>query len=319
MEFKLKALADEIFSRESKRRPEAAWIQQKVERLAAMESICSKAEMDQLIYEKMYAKAPGKNGTTKIRYWRTGHHLPGSREEALMFARVLQMNQEEMVYFLQACMEKSDVAFEKIPEQGEENFALYTERTALMENMISEYIASIPPVYMLQLDIPYENLSAYARHLYCIDAFGVTVHAENIRWKEAAKKHMSSSNYEAEFLRMRRLLGEIPRRAMLRQIFLLGNPYLNRRLVDERLIALGYLPLTEGHTNPKGALVDDLLIGFLKLYEETCAGQNPLVCKSWIQEQSRDLDRYLVDCGKEEYRFLHFRSLSTMVDNEEEQ
>lgn len=317
MEFKLKALAEELFSREQKRRPEAAWIQQKVDRLAAAEGICSKAEMDQLIYEKMYASAPGKTGTTKIRYWRTGHHLPGSREEALMFAEVLQMNQEEIVYFLQSCMEKSDVVFEKMPEQGEENYARYMERTALMEAMFSEYIASIPPAYMLQLDISYENLSTYARHLYCVDAFCATVHAENAHWKEAAKRHMSSSNYEAEFLRTRRLLGEIPRRAIIRQIFLLGNPYLNRRLIDERLTCFGYLPLTEGHTNPKGALVDDLIIGFLKLYEETCAGENPLVCRSWILEQLRNLDGYLVNCGKEEYRFWYFRSLSTMVDDEE--
>lgn len=312
MDNKLITLAEEIISKEPKRRPEAAWIQTKVDILAASEGIKSKAEMDQLIYEKMYAAAPGKTGTTKIRYWRTGHHLPGSREEALMFTKVLQMNQEETLYFLQACMEKSDVVFENPPEPGEEAYFEYRKRTELMETMISEYIASIPPARMLQLDIPYDSLPWYARHLYCIDALSASIFGESPGLKEMAEHHVTSSNYEAEFLRIKRLLGEIPRRAILRQILIMGNPYLNRRLVDERLKTFGYLPLTEGHTSPKGALVDDLVIKFLNFYEEVCTGFTPLACRSWFLEQIGILDRYLLECDKE-YRVLYFRSLSNMI------
>ena len=311
MQHKLISLAEEIIAGEEKRRPEAAWIQQKADRLAAAEGIKSRAEMDQLIYEKMYAAAPKKTDTTKIRYWRTGRHLPGTREEALMYARALQLEEAETVYFLQACMEKSDRVFPEPPEPGTEGYAIYCERTRLMERMIAEYIAAIPPARMLLLDISYENLPAYARHLYCLDALRATVYTES-SWKEAAEKHMSSSNYEAEFLRTRRFLGEIPRRAILRQIFLMGIPYLNRRLMDERLGALGYLPLTEGHTSPRGARVDDLVIGFLKLYETACAGKDPMACRSWMLEQLACLDRYLLEAGKEDYRFLYFRSLSAM-------
>lgn len=312
MEHKVIQLARAVISQETGRRPEAEWIQRRVDRLAAAEEIKSRAEMDQLIYEKMYARAPKKTETTKIRYWRTGHHLPIRREEALVFAKVLQMDQQEINYFLQACMEKSDLIFEEPPEPEHVFYSQYKKRTMLMENMIAEYIAFVPPARMFQLDIPYENLDAYARHLYCIDALSATVFASGCHRKEIVENHLSSSNYESEFLRIRKLLGEIPRRTMLRQIFLLGIPYLNRRLVDERLCALGYLPLTEGHTSQRGALVDDLVIGLLKLYEDSCTGLDPLTCRHWIFEQLSILDQYLLDCKKEEYRFLYFRILSTM-------
>lgn len=305
-------LAEAIISQEPARRPEAKWIQQRVDRLADTEGIKSRAETDQLIYEKIYARAPKKTDTTKIRYWRTGYHLPAGREEALAFAKVLQLDQHEKTYFLQACMEKCDLIFESVPGEECPFYSIYKERTALMEAMISEYIQSVPPPRMFQLDISYEKLESCVRHLYCIDALNGTALALSSSKKEIVKNHLSSSNYESEFLRIRRLLGEIPRRTMLRQIFLFSLPYLNRRLMDERLVRLGYLPLTEGHTSQKGALVDDLVIGLLKLYEASCTGQDPLTCRHWMFEQLSILDRYFLEHKKEEYRFLYFRILSTM-------
>lgn len=312
MEHDVIRLAETVLSREPTRRPEARWIQQWVDRLADAEGIKSRTEADRMIYEKMYARAPKKTDTTKIRYWRTGYHLPAGRKEALVFARILQLDQSEETYFLQACMEKSDLVFEGVPGEECSSYPIYKERTALMETMISQYIASVPPSRMSQLDIPYERLETYVRHLYCIDALNGTAFALRSGKKEIAKNHLSSSNYESEFLRIRGLLGEIPRRTMLRQIFLLSLPYLNRRLMDERLLRMGYLPLTEGHTSQKGALVDDLVIGLLKLYESSCTGKDPLTCRYWMFEQLSILDQYLLDCKKEEYRFLYFRILSTM-------
>lgn len=318
MENRIINLADQILSGEPKRRPEAEWLQGIADRMAEAEGFKSRSEMDRLIYEKMYGRAPKKNDTTKIRYWRTGRHLPASREEALMLARVLQMKPEEQTYFLQAYMEKSDRVFQEEPKPEDVSYGIYRSRRERMEEMVAEYIDAIPPARMLQLNIPYENLSAYARHLYCMDALNMTAFFEELRRKGGTERHLTSNNYEAEFLRIRRLLGEIPRRVILRQIIIMGIPYLNRRLVDEKLVGLGYLPLTEGHTSPKGALVDDLMIGFLKLYEEVCAGQDPLVCRSFIMEQLGRLDRYLLERGKEEYRLLYFRVLSTMIGYGEE-
>lgn len=313
---KVTELAESVFARETKRRPEAQWIQQQAERLAQTRGISGRGETDRLIFEKMYARTPAQKDTVKIRYWRTGRHLPTSREEALLFAGALEMGRKETLYFLQACMEKSDTIFEEppVPEDGQS--ALYRKRTALMERMISEYIAQVPPARIIQLNIPYERLAMYARHLYCMDAVCAT--ALYGKGKRNLKTHFSSVNYESEFLRIRKLLGEIPRRAMLRHIFLLGIPYLNRRLIDERLEGLGYLPLTEGHTGTRGELLDDLVIGFLGLYEEACAGQEPLVCRGWLFDRLYALDCYLRDVGKEEYRFLYFRSLASMMSDGEE-
>lgn len=284
-----------------------------MDRLAETEGTKCREETDRLIYEKMYARAPKKTDATKIRFWRTGRHLPANREEALLFAKALRLNQQEINILLQVCMEKSDVVFDTPPGPEDARYQLYIRRTTLMESLISEYIAAVPPARIFQLNIPYDNLSMYARHLFCMDALNATALSEGVRQRELARRHLSSNNFESEFLRIRRLLGEIPRRTMLRMILLLGVPYLNRRLVDERLSRLGYLPLTEEHTSQRGALVDDLVIGFLKLYEKSCTEKDPLACRSWIFEQLSRLDRYLLDSGKEEYRPIYFRMLSTMA------
>ena len=320
MKDKVIGLAGKIFLRESKCRPETEWIQHRVNRFAEKEGICSKAEIDRLIYEKMYSRIPEKKDTVKIRYWRTGHHLPSGRKEALLFAKALQLDEKERAYLLQACMDKSDLVFEEAPDQENPLNTLYKDRVDLMETMISEYIAQIPPARMIQLKIPYERLAPYARHLYCMDAINAAAvfpsgDSGNQLENKDLKNHFSSMNYESEFLRIRKMLGEIPRRTMLRHIFLLGIPYLSRRLIDERLSRLGYLPLTEGHTAPSGAAVDDLVIGFLDLYGEACRGRDPLICRQWIFEQLCILDRYLQKMGKEEYRFLYFRSLSMMMND----
>lgn len=313
MKDRVMGLVEEVVSREPKRRPEAEWLQGLADRLAETEGIRSRGETDRLIFEKMYGRAPSQTETVKIRFWRTGRHLPVGREEAL------GMDAGEKVYFLQACMEKSDVVFQEPPGREDGRSALYQERTALMEGMIAEYIAQIPPARFIRLNIPYERLASYARHLYCMDAVCATrLRGSGDEGAKGLRDHFSSVNYESEFLRIRKLLGEIPRRTMLRHIFLLGLPYLNRRLLDERLGRLGYLPLTEGHTGTRGEQLDDLVIGLFRLYEEACDGREPLVCREWLFDMLSALDRYLQGTGREEYRFLYFRSLSAMVNDSEE-
>lgn len=313
MKHKIILLAQKILSQEPERRHEADWIQRRFLRLAETEGTKGKAETDRMIFESMYGRTPKMTEITKIRYWRTGRHLPFGRGEALRFARALKLDRAETVYFLQACMEKSDLVFETPPRPGERLYSCYQERAGLMESMISEYLAFVPPARMSQMEIPYKNLGAYVRHLYCMDALSATAFAAEEWAKKLAGHHLSSGNYESEFLRTRKLLGEIPRRTMLRQILLLGIPYLNRPLVDKRLAAFGYLPLTEGHTSQQGALIDDLVIGFLNLYETSCRGQEPLACRQWCLEQLSILDRFFLEQGKEAYRFLYFRILSTMT------
>lgn len=100
-------LAKKVISQEPVCRDETKWIQRQVDRFAAAEGIRGRAETDRAIYERMYAKAPLPKDMVKIRYWRTGQHLPSGRREALMFAGAIGLDAGETEYFLQACMEKA--------------------------------------------------------------------------------------------------------------------------------------------------------------------------------------------------------------------
>ncbi len=317
VENKVIQLARSVIAKENGRRPETDWIQQRADRLAKKEGIKSRDELDRFLFEKMYGRAPEKMESVKIRYWRTGRHLPSSREAARDFAQALDLDMREADYFLKACLERCDRVFHKKPDPTDEAYPVYVRRRQLMEEMLSEYIAQIPPARMIQMNVPYKNLSAYARHLYCLDAMSATALSAESRMIEIAENHFSSSNYESEFLRTRNLLGEIPRRTMLRHILLLGLPYLNLRLINERLDQFGYLPLTRGHTSQRGAYLDDLVIGLIELYEDACKGCDPLTCRHWLLEQMAALDQYLLKHGKDEYRFMYFRVLSTMAEYEE--
>lgn len=359
MERKIIGLARQVIAREPRKRPESERIRQWALRLAETEGIGSMAELDQLIYMKMYGGIPVKSGALKIRYWRTGRHLPLDREEALSFACALGLDRDETLYLLQAVMEKSDRVFSGevsrpaaagmqesrgvplveecaamppdgacavVPPDGEYVVALpdracaalpsdeeYARRVGLMNELLEEYIAGVLPARMIQMNVPFERLGSFARHLFCVDALQASALSAALDGTAVIENHLSSGNYESEFLRICRLQGEIPRRTMLRHIFLMGLPYLNRRLADERLKAFGYLPLTDGHTSPDGALSDDLVIGLLNLYEAECDGKEPMECRKWMTEQLRALDTYLRDAGRDHYRFLHFRSLETMA------
>lgn len=312
MERKIIGLARQVIAREPRKRPESERIRQWALRLAETEGIGSMAELDQLIYMKMYGGIPVKSAALKIRYWRTGRHLPLDREKALSFACALGLDRDETLYLLQAVMEKSDRVFygecAALPSDEE-----YARRVGLMNELLGEYIAGVLPARMIQMNVPFERLGSFARHLFCVDALQTSALSAALDGTAVIENHLSSGNYESEFLRICRLQGEIPRRTMLRHIFLMGLPYLNRRLTDERLKAFGYLPLTDGHTSPDGALSDDLVIGLLNLYEAECDGKEPMECRKWMTEQLRALDTYLRDAGRDHYRFLHFRSLETMA------
>lgn len=313
MDSVLYELIHSVLAKGDGHRPETDWLKERADRLAQALGVRSREELDRLIFERMYARAPVRSETVKIRYWRTGQHLPLNRQAALDFARALELDAGETVYFIKACMDKSDRVFNVPPEPGEEACPLYRRRRQIMEDMLREYIDQVPPTRMIQLDIPYKNLANYARHLYCLDAMCATALSAESRRLEVAESHLSSNNYESEFLRTQKLLGEIPRRTILRHIILLGMPYLNLHIMNERLEGLGYLPLTPGHTSPQGASVDDLVMGLLEYYEIACTGKDPLDCRRWLLERLSWLDRYVLEHGREEYRFMYFRVLSTIA------
>ena len=273
------------------------------------EQLSGRLEADRLIFERMYARVPKKSEALKLRYWRTGRHLPTRREETEQYTQALNLTAEESLYFLQACLEKNDRAFDR----KDLNDPQYLLRREQMEEMIAEYVDQVPPAQMLQLDIPYSKLSGYVRHLYCMDAMGIINPVPRSSGPQNLPDHGSSSHYESEFLRQRKLFGEIPRQSMLRHIVIFSLPYLNRRIISERLMAFGYLPLTEGHTTTRGALLDDLLLAVLDLYQTSCAGKDPLTCRRWLLEQFRHIDRYLTSLGQDRYQFMYFRMMASLA------
>ncbi|MDE6621348.1 MAG: hypothetical protein K2K74_12845 [Lachnospiraceae bacterium] len=86
--------------------------------------------------------------------------------------------------------------------------------------------------------------------------------------------HFLSVSYESELTKSFKLEGEIPRKTMLRHLLLLGMPFISHQVLNDGLMNLGYLPLTEGHTMITGEYLDVLLLFFLSLYEESCRGGN---------------------------------------------
>ena len=52
-----------------------------------------------------------------------------------------------------------------------------------------------------------------------------------------------------------------------------------------------------------------LILGFLELYEENCAGKDPESCSRWFRDAYGILDRYLKEKGNAGLRFLYFKAL----------
>ena len=81
--------------------------------------LLGKSEADSLIFEKMYSHAPQKaSDVLKIRYWRTGRHVPSKREQLLEFGRALDMDSRELDYFVRAYYDKSRWVFDPDTEIG---------------------------------------------------------------------------------------------------------------------------------------------------------------------------------------------------------
>ena len=72
--------------------------------------------------------------------------------------------------------------------------------------------------------------------------------------------HITSINYESEFSRQMKLLGEIPRKTMILHLLIFSMPFINRELMNKRLESFGYLHLDREHTQVDGSRLDQLLL-----------------------------------------------------------
>lgn len=293
--------AQEALKSGGQERTEVLWLKERYERFRREMGFMSRQETDNLIYEKMYGASPVKlSDTLKIRYWRTGRHVPGNRETLLAFARALKLSVEEKRYLLQAYYDKADLVFAEDADDS-----IYRERRARMERLLQEYFLKAHPEKLYQVKISSEQLEKNLRHLYYTDALRY-VHTLS---SKPEKSHLISVNYGTELNRTLRLVGEIPRTTMIRHLILFGSPFLSRDIINEHLSGLGYLPLTKEHSMAGGERLDRLLLLFLALYEKKCRGKNPLECQIWLQEGLRIFDACFAAEGKETLRFMYFKAL----------
>lgn len=297
-------LAEECLDLGKAERPEQQWMEQVYDRFRAENGNLGKAAADELLFRKMYAAEPVKGSDTlKIRYWRTGRHLPISREQCLMFGKALQLSEEEGRFLIQGYCDRCDRVFEAVTQEK-----LYLERTALLRNLSKEYLEKVHPARKRQLYHSGANLSQSLRHLYYTDAKGYIRSGEGECTCQVGR-HISSLNYMSEFGRQLKLLGEIPRKTMIRHLMIFANPFVNEEWLSRWLVQLGYLGLDENHTQADGSRLDWLLLGYLRLYRECCAGSNPAQCQSWLRHSSRILDEYLEKRKSTSLRLFYFKAL----------
>lgn len=137
---KLVRLAKECIRLSGEERPELVWLKGIYERFRSSGRVLSKQEADNLLYEKMYSCVPvSPADTLKIRYWRTGRHMPVNREQCLMFGKAMEMDRKELDYLVKGYYDRNDLNFEK----NGPGHPVYQKRKALMGELVKEYLSKI--------------------------------------------------------------------------------------------------------------------------------------------------------------------------------
>ena len=283
---------------------EIVWLQEKFDSLGMKYGMERRQDIDRLVFQKMTGNCLVKDSQLlKIRYWRTGRHKPQSRQQCFEFGRALELDQNENCYLLQGYYDGADMIFGEADTQN----PVYQSRMWVFRELERQYLVGVHPDTMEWFKIPWNNPEPFLRHYYFQDALQ---YISGMQQKEN-NSHFSSTNYVSEFQKSRRLLGEIPRRTILRHLFLMGAPFLSIDVMNERLTALGYTPLSEGHESRWGERIDLLMIGLIKHYEAECVGTSPELCMKWLRNTCQMLDERLVSSKHPELRFLNFKALKS--------
>ena len=300
----LKKSLDGILSQSLQVRPEVQWLQRQHLLFMKENDLTTKKEADEFLYEKMYAALPQQQAQlTKIRFWRTGHHVPSDRKQLLTFGKALGLNAENQLYLLQVYADRSDCVFD--PSSADN--PCYQQRRGIMDTMIQEYLDKLHPMERRKYGIRSKDPLPSLRHLYFSQACEYTFRcAESDNWQIS---RMASISYGSELLNNIKLLGEIPRKTMIRHILLLCIPFVNERVVSMYLSAFGYCPLDAGHTLTSGERFDAMLLEILALYRERCLHQSPEECRRWLQEAFCYTDQYLCARGQNRLRPFFFKTL----------
>lgn len=303
---KLHLLADNCIRLQEKERPELAWLKEKHRQIQNSYHLANKTQTDRFLYERMYGHSPTKaSDTLKLRYWRTGKYTPGNREQCLLLSSALELSESEKLYLLQQYYDRSTVMYSV---QNTAHDPVYEEKCRYLKELTDSYLSRLPIERLAALHIPEGKQAHYLRHLYFTDAISY-VHMPKMQHRFFTK-HITSITYDSEFVRQMKLLGEIPRKTMIRHLLIFGLPDLTIESLNQHLSFLGYLPLTIEHSLICGARFDQLLIDLFHLYEKECVAFSPSDKLEWFRNASRILDAYFIDTGNEQLRFMYFKALN---------
>ena len=289
-------------------RPEVEWLQRKFCRVQEKYGLKSRTETDRFIYEQMYKECPQtRTEYLKIRYWRTGRCTPTNREICIQFGEAMELSKEERSFLIQRYYDSSETLYtRKICEETVKKE--YLRKCIYMRELIGRYLERVPEEKMRRYKIDPEERHHYFRHLYFTDAFRYVSLRQAVN-PEVLKKHITSTRYDSELRRQMKLLGEIPRRSMIRHLLILNAPELSVEKISSQLAFFGYLPLDENHTLPTGEYLDRTVISLLKLYEEQYDPAEPETGLAWIQEACRVLDEFFAEKKYPHMRFMYFKAL----------
>lgn len=289
-------------------RPEKEWLQDKYNRyrhtIETEEGTkLTKTRTDERLYQELYHTAPLKySQITKIRYWRNGTHFPGNFEEALGFARVLRLSEEEIRYFFQVYLDQNYFPDEKNREKA----------VRLLDELKTEFQQKIHPSELLRYGVREQDISRSFRMLYFEKASGY-VNLTSVT-KEGRLNPQESSSFGSELMRMQRMQGHFSRKSLIRHLIVLGSPFISVEQMDIWLETLGCAPLQESHTTVSGYPQDLLLIKILKLYEKTARGLEPQEGKILLRYILAEMDRILREQDMQELCFMYFKALRGCTD-----
>ncbi|MCI6431592.1 MAG: hypothetical protein SPF19_06345 [Oliverpabstia sp.] len=300
----LKKILDDTILKSLDMRPEVKWLQEKYDLFMQKNNLTSKMKTDELLYEKMYAALPERNSQmTKLRLWRTGHHIPSDRNQILMLGKALGLSGEDQQYLMQVYADRSDMIFDTASLDN----AAYQERLKMMDTMIQEYLMKLHPAELIQFKIFSGDPLPSLRHIYFSHACEYTFRSNKNDIKNISR--MASISYGSELLRNTKLLGDIPRKTMIRHILIMCIPFINERVINTYLSAFGYCSLDPEHTLTGGERFDAMLLQILDLYHDCCQHKSPKECIEWLQGAFRYTDQYLRAQGKNRLRPFYFKTL----------
>lgn len=295
---------------------EDLWIQQKFDRITEKYGLSGRMETDFFISRRLGGAQPSHR--LKVRYWRTRQHLPKTREQCVRLGQALELSGEEMGILLRNYYDSSDCEFRKAVPGAEQPWIrsdldpLYHARRKFVNEALAQYLVRHRDTESQAPCVKRTPISHYARHQYCLDALNY-VHCPAPLREELLGKHLVSSSFASEFSRTLTLLGNIPRKTMLRYLFLFYGADVSRSRLDAALTALGYAALDESHALPGGQRLDFLILKLLERWEAECAAGDRSHRQQRLQAHCQALDRELQRQDQQALRFLYFKGLQNFL------